>query len=116
MPRPYITNWMMNFVWKWGSIQRNAVKTLHRFTEKVRKKKPSLQKKKKRAKSIFDFSIHAQVIKDRVEYHKRTNNRYLEFNRDLKDTKIEDDFDTRRQSNMTVVKVYIMTAVFVDSR
>ncbi|KAJ8683825.1 hypothetical protein QAD02_019617 [Eretmocerus hayati] len=51
LPRPYITNWMMNFVGKMGRLQKNAVNTLHRFTD--------------------------MVISDRKDYHKRTNNDYL---------------------------------------
>ncbi|XP_001601822.2 cytochrome P450 4C1 [Nasonia vitripennis] len=49
--RPFIANWMLPFVWKIGHMQRNALKILHDFTDKV--------------------------LKERRKYHESTGYRYL---------------------------------------
>ncbi|XP_014219869.1 cytochrome P450 4C1-like [Copidosoma floridanum] len=81
MPRPYITTWMMNFVWKMGRVQRNAVKILHGFTDKV--------------------------IRDRKDYHKRTENTYLkEFLENVeKDT--WDEIDVRKKKRLAMLDLLL---------
>ncbi|XP_023316140.1 cytochrome P450 4C1-like [Trichogramma pretiosum] len=71
-PRPYVTNWMMPFIYKIGSLQRNALKTLHNFT--------------------------AKIIQERKDYHKSTNNKYLNgLSEESEDDKLADDSIGRKK-------------------
>nr|NP_001165933.1 cytochrome P450 4AB22 precursor [Nasonia vitripennis] len=52
LARPYIREWMLNPLMNLARVQKRVLKTLHDFTEKV--------------------------VKDRREYHERTENKYLD--------------------------------------